>query len=80
MGLSELELRMSTLEANNIASLHAFGAIFTAIAEMDPEAAAGIPVLLEDMMATCRELGDVLAADAVQNISDLARMAAWRGR
>lgn len=76
----DIETRLAVLEANSTATLHALAAVFTAIAEMDTEAAAGIPALLEDMVVACAEQGEELTAAALENIAELAMTAASRGR
>lgn len=76
------EARLAALEASNLAVQHALGAVFTAIAELDSEVAAGIPALLDDMIAACRERGTEgeMAAVALENIAEVAVAAAFRGR
>lgn len=76
----DIETRLAVLEANNLAVHHALAAVFTAVAELDAEVAAGIPALLTDMIPDCEALGGDLAAAALENIAELAMMAAARGR
>ncbi len=76
----DIETRLAVLEANNVAMLHAMAAVFTAISEMDLEAAAGIPALLEDMTIDCINRGEELAAAALENIAELAMAALERGK
>lgn len=76
----DIETRLAALEANNLAINHALAAVFIAIAELDPEVAAGIPALLTDMITACEEQCGELAAAALENIADLALTAIARGR